>query len=70
MTPSSAAQRGGLETKLLRKIDTRMSILAVVYILNYVSFPVKFDVIEHIKLFGFMTGHGSAQLGWEHSLGP
>ena len=41
MTPSLAAQRGRLETKLLRKTDTRMSILVVVYILNYVSFPVK-----------------------------
>ena len=28
--------------KLLRKIDTRMNILVVIYVLNYVSFPVKF----------------------------
>ena len=34
-------ERGRLESKLLRKIDTRMSILVVIYILNYVSLPVK-----------------------------
>ena len=34
-------ERGRLEKKLLRKIDTRMSILIVIYILNYVSLPVK-----------------------------
>jgi len=35
-------KRGQLEKKILRKVDTRMSILVVIYILNYVSFPVKF----------------------------
>jgi len=34
-------ERRRLEKRLLRKIDTRMSILVVIYILNYVSFPVK-----------------------------
>ncbi len=35
-------KRGQLETKLLRKIDTRTSIPVVIYLLNYVSLPVKF----------------------------
>jgi hypothetical protein len=33
-------ERRRLEKKLLRKIDARMSILVVIYILNYVSFPL------------------------------
>ena len=32
--------RKKLEKKLLRKLDARMSILIVIYILNYVSIPV------------------------------
>lgn len=32
-------ERKRLEKKLLRKVDTRMSILIVIYILNYVSSP-------------------------------
>ncbi len=31
-------ERKRLEKKLLRKIDARMSILVVIYVLNYVSF--------------------------------
>ena len=34
-------ERKRLEKKLLRKIDARMSILVVIYILNYVSFPIE-----------------------------
>jgi hypothetical protein len=34
-------ERKRLEAKLLRKIDARMSILVVIYILNYVSLPVE-----------------------------
>lgn len=34
-----AEARQALEKKLLRKIDMRMSILVVIYILNYVSCP-------------------------------
>jgi len=34
-------ERGRLEKKLLRRIDARMSILVLIYILNYVSLPVK-----------------------------
>jgi hypothetical protein len=34
-------ERRRLEKELLRKIDARMSILVVIYVLNYVSFPVK-----------------------------
>lgn len=33
-------ERKQLEKKLLRKIDARMSILIVIYILNYVSLSV------------------------------
>lgn len=35
-------ERRQLEKKLLRKVDARMSILVVIYILNYVSLPAKF----------------------------
>jgi len=34
-------ERRRLEKKLLRKIDARMSILVIIYILNYVSLHVK-----------------------------
>lgn len=37
-------ERNRLEQKLLRKIDARMSILVVIYILNYVSFPAKLRI--------------------------
>ena len=33
--------RKELEKKLLRKLDARMSILIVIYILNYVSFQLR-----------------------------
>ena len=42
----SEAEFGGLEArlnlerKLLRKLDTRMSILVLIYILNYVRLPI------------------------------
>jgi hypothetical protein len=44
--PDSEAEFGGrearlnLERKLLRKLDTRMSILVLIYILNYVRLPI------------------------------
>ena len=43
-------ERGRLEKKLLRKIDTRMSILVVIYILNYVSLLVELTWLKHNKL--------------------
>lgn len=44
--------RRKLEKKLLRKLDARMSILIVIYILNYVSF--------HLRMFAV---HGGACYG-------
>jgi len=44
--PDSEAEFGGrearlnLERKLLRKLDMRMSILVLIYILNYVRLPI------------------------------
>ena len=57
-------ERGRLEKKLLRKIDTRMSILVVIYILNYVSLLVELTWLSR-QAFGFMSGHrGSPKLDW------
>lgn len=42
-------ERRRLEKKLLRKIDARMSILVAIYILNYVSFPVKIMWPWHLE---------------------
>jgi hypothetical protein len=39
-------ERKRLEKKLLRKIDARMSILIVIYILNYVSLSVSWMVVR------------------------
>lgn len=44
--PDTEAEFGGrearlnLERKLLRKLDVRMSILVLIYILNYVRLPI------------------------------
>jgi hypothetical protein len=38
-------ERRRLEKKLLRKIDARMSILVVIYVLNYVSLSLKIDAV-------------------------
>ena len=52
-------ERKLLEKKLLRKIDARMSILVIIYILNYVNFPVKV-VWMRFRGFGIAAGNRGA----------
>lgn len=55
-------ERGRLEKKLLRKIDTRMSILVVIYILNYVSLLVKLIWLSTSSFRFHGWSSGSAQI--------
>ena len=45
------ASRVALERKLVRKLDVRMSILVIIYILNYVRIPPLSLILECLSRF-------------------
>ena len=65
-------ERGRLEKQLLQKIDRRMGILVVIYILNYVSLLVKLMwlSISSLRFSVSWLVIGSVQIRLERSLTP